>query len=470
MSLVTARGGADLRASLSGRLVCVAGLGVTGESAVRALNQLGAEVVVSEAAPQRQQERLDRLQADGIGVRLVEELPPGTTLLLVSPGWRPSQPLVVAAADRGVPVWGDAELARRLNPDLPWLAVTGTNGKTTTVHMLTQMLLAAGHRAVSAGNVGTALLDVVTGGDVDVVAVELSSFQLHYTQQVDAVASAVLNVSDDHLDWHGSMAQYAADKGRIHRSTSTAAIFNVADPVTFDVISDTGAECRRVGFTLGTPAAEQIGVVEDLIVDRAFVDDATEAVELARLADVEPAAPHNVANALAAAGLARAFGVPAAAVRQGLAAFSPQPHRLAYVSTHRGVAYVDDSKATNPHAAQAALSSFDSIVWIAGGLAKGADFDQLAATAGSRIRCAVLIGADRDVIADAFRRHAPHVPLIDVPETDNTVMVRAVTAAAAAASPGDTVLLAPACASMDLFADYADRGRSFVAAVDRLVE
>jgi UDP-N-acetylmuramoylalanine--D-glutamate ligase len=468
MSLGAARGLNDLRAGLSGRIACVAGLGVTGESAVRALHHLGAEVVVVEAAPQRQAERIDRLRADGIAVRIVEDLPASTALLLVSPGWRPSEPLVVAAADAGVPVWGDAELARRLNPELPWLAVTGTNGKTTTVHMLTQMLLAAGHRAVSAGNVGTPLLDVVTGGDVDVVAVELSSFQLHYSQRVDAVASAVLNVSDDHLDWHGSMAQYAADKGRIHRSTTTAAIYNLADPVTFEVISATGAGCRRVGFTLGMPAVDQIGVVEDLIVDRAFTADPTEAVELARLADVKPPAPHNVANALAAAALARAFGVPPTAISGGLRAFSPQPHRLAHVATHRGVAFVNDSKATNPHAAQAALASFDSIVWIAGGLAKGAAFDQLAATAGSRIRCAVLIGTDRGLIAEAFRRHAPHVHLIEVPETDNTVMERAVTAAAMAANPGDTVLLAPACASMDLFTDYADRGRAFVAAVDRL--
>jgi len=468
MSLGAARGLNDLRAGLSGRIACVAGLGVTGESAVRALHHLGAEVVVVEAAPQRQAERIDRLRADGIAVRIVEDLPASTALLLVSPGWRPSEPLVVAAADAGVPVWGDAELARRLNPELPWLAVTGTNGKTTTVHMLTQMLLAAGHRAVSAGNVGTPLLDVVTGGDVDVVAVELSSFQLHYSQRVDAVASAVLNVSDDHLDWHGSMAQYAADKGRIHRSTTTAAIYNLADPVTFEVISATGAGCRRVGFTLGMPAVDQIGVVEDLIVDRAFTADPTEAVELARLADVKPPVPHNVANALAAAALARAFGVPPTAISGGLRAFSPQPHRLAHVATHRGVAFVNDSKATNPHAAQAALASFDSIVWIAGGLAKGAAFDQLAATAGSRIRCAVLIGTDRGLIAEAFRRHAPHVHLIEVPETDNTVMERAVTAAAMAANPGDTVLLAPACASMDLFTDYADRGRAFVAAVDRL--
>ena len=232
--------------------------------------------------------------------------------------------------------------------------------------------------------------------------------------------------------------------------------------------------CRAIGFTLGIPSVGMVGVVDEVLVDRAFVPDrAVAAAELGTLADVRPAAPHNVGNALAAAALARAYGVSPGAVRAGLRSFVPDPHRIADLGLVGGVAYVDDSKATNPHAAAASLSAYGSVVWLAGGLAKGASFDDLVDQVADRLRGAVLFGTDADLIAAALRRHAPQVPVLQVASVETglvgmDVMTEVVRAAADLAQPGDTVLLAPACASMDQFRDYADRGDLFGAAVRAL--
>ncbi|HEY5199670.1 MAG TPA: cyanophycin synthetase, partial [Acidothermaceae bacterium] len=226
---------------------------------------------------------------------------------------------------------------------------------------------------------------------------------------------------------------------------------------------------------LHSPRPHQLGVVEDLLVDRAFVDDADNgATEVATLADVIVPGPHNVANALAAAALARAYGVPPGAVAEGLRTFTPAPHRIAQVAMIDGVRFVDDSKATSPHAAAASLTSFDSIVWIAGGLGKGIAFDDVVRMAAPRLRAVVLIGACRAEIADALARHAPDVRVVEVatPETNQVeaVMDRVVAQALELATAGDTVLLAPAAASMDMFRDYGQRGDVFAAAVRRLQE
>jgi UDP-N-acetylmuramoylalanine--D-glutamate ligase len=230
---------------------------------------------------------------------------------------------------------------------------------------------------------------------------------------------------------------------------------------------------RAIGFTLGMPGVGMVGVVDEILVDRAFIAERqSSAAELCTVDDLASPAPHVVANALAAAALARAHGVPQAAVRDGLRAFRFDGHRIALVATLDAVAYVDDSKATNPHAARSSLLGYDPVVWIAGGLAKGAHFDDLVAATRDRLRAAVLIGRDRDVIAQALTRHAPDVPVIvvDADETDtgHAAMERAVVAARELAKPGDTVLLAPGCASMDMFASYADRGDAFASAVRRL--
>ncbi|MGM9330592.1 UDP-N-acetylmuramoyl-L-alanine--D-glutamate ligase [Streptomyces murinus] len=460
-----------------GKRVTVAGLGVSGIPAAKALHARGAIVtVVNDGDDARSREQAAGLEALGITVRLGDgaTLPEGTELIVTTPGWQPGKPLFQAAAEAGVPVWGDVELAWRLRgPDAaPWLAVTGTNGKTTTVRMLAAILEAAGLRTAAVGNIGVSLLDVVLGEETyDVLAVELSSYQLHWAPSLRAHSAAVLNLAPDHLDWHGSMAAYAADKGRIYAGNQVACVYNVADKATEDLVREADVEegCRAIGFTLGTPGPSQLGVVDGILVDRAFVENRQKnAQELAEVSDVRPPAPHNIANALAAAALARAFGVPAQAVRDGLRSFRPDAHRIEHVADLDGVAYVDDSKATNTHAAQASLAAYESIVWIAGGLAKGATFDELVAASAKHLRAVVLIGADRALIREALARHAPEVPVVDLDRTDTGAMLQAVTEAKRLAVAGDTVLLAPACASMDMFTNYNQRGDAFATAVGEL--
>ncbi|MGI5351883.1 UDP-N-acetylmuramoyl-L-alanine--D-glutamate ligase [Streptomyces sp. CA-250714] len=454
--------------------------------AAKALHRLGARVTAVNGGdgegPRRQAAELEAL---GVTVRLGDDrtLPEGTDLIVTTPGFKPTSPLFQAAAEAGVPVWGDVELAWRMRgPDAaPWLAVTGTNGKTTTVQMLACILRAAGLRTAAVGNIGVSLIDVVLEQEpydnLDVLAVELSSYQLHWAPSLRPHSGAVLNLAPDHLDWHGSMEAYAAAKGRIYEGNQIACVYNADDPEntgvprTEDLVraADVVEGCRAIGFTLGTPAPSQLGVVEGVLVDRAFVADRQQqAQELAETGDITPAAPHNIANALAAAALARAFGVPPAAVRDGLRAFSPDAHRITHVAEVGGVSYVDDSKATNTHAAEASLAAYPSIVWIAGGLAKGATFDALVAASAPRLRGVVLMGADRQLIAEALARHAPDVPVADLERTDTGAMAEAVRRATALARPGDTVLLAPACASMDMFVNYNARGDAFAEAVRAL--
>jgi UDP-N-acetylmuramoylalanine--D-glutamate ligase len=455
--------------------VVVAGLGVSGTAAARGLAGSGERVIVLEAIDgARQRAAAAELAASGIEVRFGEPLlPEGTSLVITSPGWRPDHPLLVAAAEAGIAVIGEVELAWHLRASdgsaAPWLTLTGTNGKTTAVRMLTSILSAAGHRALAAGNVGLPIVEAVRG-PYDVLAVELSSFQLHWSSSLEPMAAAVLNVAPDHIDWHGSMEEYAAAKARIFENAGIV-IYNADDDGSARLAEPYGEGQRRVSFTLGVPRPGQLGVVEDVLVDRAFVPDpVNQGEELASLADVRPFAPHNVANALAAAALARAYGVPAEAVRRGLAGFVPDPHRIAHVARIGDVDYVDDSKATNPHAAAASLASYPSIVWIAGGQLKGADVDDLVRRAAPRLKGAVLLGADMERIREALARHAVDVPVVEVPGQDTGVMDRVVTEAARLASPGDTVLLAPAGASLDMFASYGARGEAFARAVRRLAE
>jgi UDP-N-acetylmuramoylalanine--D-glutamate ligase len=460
--------------------VLVAGLGISGFAAAEALLHLGATVeVVDDEDTDQIRDRATLLEILDATVRVgpgaTASLPDGIDLVVTSPGWSPTAPLLAAAMARGIPVWGEVELAWRLrdpNQPAPWLGVTGTNGKTTVVRMLALMLQAAGLRAAAVGNVGDPLIAAVLHPEpYNVLAIELSSYQLHWTHSMSAHAAAVLNVAPDHLDWHGSLDSYARDKGRIYERCQVACVYNVADPLTEQLVhaADVVEGARAIGFTLDIPKVGMLGVVDDVLADRAFVEQRqTSAAELGSVSDVYGGAPHNVANALAAAALARSIGVPPLAVRDGLRAFRPDPHRMAEVATVRGVRYVDDSKATNAHAADASLSAYSDVVWIAGGLAKGARFDELVERHATRLRGVVLLGADRAVIREALARHAPDVPVVDVADTDTEAMDRVVREAAALAKPGYTVLLAPACASMDMFAGYAARGDAFAAAVHRL--
>ncbi|QIX26363.1 UDP-N-acetylmuramoyl-L-alanine--D-glutamate ligase [Nocardioides sp. JQ2195] len=463
----------------------VAGFGVSGFAAADNLLFLGASVIALDETSDGKEEKAELLRSLGGDIRLgpgsTATLPGGTDVLITSPGWRPDAPLLAQARERGVPIWGEVELAWRLrDPEkaAPWLAVTGTNGKTTTVQMLDSILRAAGLRSVAVGNVGLPIVEAVMDPEpYDVFAVELSSFQLHYTSTMSAESAVVLNLAEDHLDWYSgetAMADYAADKGRIYENVQRACVYNAADPATEELVREAEVEegARAIGFTLGMPSVGMVGVVEDMLVDRAFIEQReSSAAELCTIADLASPAPHFVANALAAAALARAHGVSQAAVRDGLRAFRPDGHRIAEVAVHEGVTWIDDSKATNPHAATSSLRAFDPVVWIAGGLAKGARFDELVQLVTGRLRGVVLIGADRHVIADALSRHAPDVPLIDIGAGETgaqaSPMDEVVAAASRLARPGDTVLLAPGCASMDMFANYGERGDRFAEAVHR---
>jgi UDP-N-acetylmuramoylalanine--D-glutamate ligase len=374
--------------------------------------------------------------------------------VVTSPGWPPAHPIFADAAARGVDVLGELEFAWRLRGPAAarWLVITGTNGKTTTVRMLEAMLLAAGRSALAVGNVGVSIIDAVTGPDgYEVLAVEASSYQLYWSSTIRPRAGALLNLAPDHLDWHGSMAAYEQAKAKVW--SADVAVGNADDPRVARLLPAGG-----VGFTLAAPQPGQLGVVAGELVSRAFGADA---LALVPAADVRPAGTHNVANALAAAALALADGVPAEAVAAGLRAFVPDPHRNQAVHSRAGVIFVDDSKATNPHAALASLTAYPRVVWIAGGQLKGVDVDDLVAAVADRLAGAVLLGQDRAQLATSLARHAPDVPVITVDSTDDGAMTEVVHAAAALARPGDVVLLAPAAASYDMFTGYAARGDAF---------
>jgi len=472
-----------------GLRVLVLGLGVTGFSVADTLVELGAEVLV--VGGPGDQERRELLRVIGAGfVEQVDQaaVPPeldafGAELVVASPGYPPHHALHVWARERALPVWGDIELAWRLRDKVAgtdgpaeWILVTGTNGKTTTTQLTATMLVAGGKRAAPAGNIGIPVLDAVRDpAGFDALVIELSSHQLHWMPAGGAItplAAVCLNLADDHLEWHGSARAYRDAKARVYDGVRVACVYNLADEATRAMVEDAEVQegARAIGFGLGVPGPSDFGLVEGILVDRAFLDERrTSALELATLDDLRDAgldSPHMTANVLAAAALARAAGVEPAAVREAVRAFRVGAHRNERVAEADGILWIDDSKATNAHAAQASLSAYPSVVWIAGGLLKGIDPEPLVRAHAARLRAAVLIGEDRDVLRAAFRRHAPGVTLVEVEATDTEeVMPSAVRAAASLAQAGDAVLLAPAAASFDQFASYADRGTRFAQAV-----
>jgi UDP-N-acetylmuramoylalanine--D-glutamate ligase len=454
---------ADALPELSGRTVLVCGARFAGQAAARALLARGARVVLTDR--ERPPGTDELLTAGATFAGPLETLPAGTELVVTSPGFAPGHPLFADAADRGIEAIGELEFAWRLRGDgaADWLVITGTNGKTTTVRMLESILRAGGLRALAVGNVGVSIIDTVTGSQpYDVLAVEASSYQLHWSSTIRPAAGALLNLAPDHLDWHGTMAAYETAKSAVWNGE--VAIGNADDPRVSELLV-AAASSVHVGFTLGTPAEGQLGVVDARLISRAFGDDNLTLIDAT---EVRPLGAHNVANALAAAGLARAHGVPAGAIADGLRAFVPDPHRNQAVLTGGGVVWVDDSKATNPHAALASLSAYPSVVWIAGGQLKGVEVDDLVAEIAPRLVGAVLLGQDRGLVAAALARHAPDVPVITVDSTDDGAMTEVVRAAAGLARPGDTVLLAPAAASYDMFTSYVARGDAFATAAREL--
>lgn len=448
------------------RNVLVLGAGVTGKSVARFLDSRGASVTLVDD------------NADG-AIKPDDVKLEDFDAVVVSPGWRQDHPLVLQILNSSIELLNEIDIAWHLRgekaPHQKWLALTGTNGKTTTVEMTAAILQAAGIKAVACGNVGDTVIDAVDRPDAyEVLVLELSSFQLHWMRKAEFRAAAILNIADDHLDWHGSFDAYADAKFSI-LNRAEIAILNADDgPV---VVRANRFSGRKVFFSLNTPAPGEIGVVEELLVDRAFVADPQQASMICELVDVVPTVPHNVSNALAAAALARAVDVPHEVIQKALQAFRPGRHRIETVYEADGITWIDDSKATNPHAAGASLMSHLSVVWIAGGLAKGADVEPLVQRCASRIKVAILIGTDRHLIEAALIKYAPEVPrvVIDPPSDyirggeSNSLMERVITEATNHAVAGDAVLLAPACASMDQFISYADRGDRFAAAVRKVV-
>ena len=456
---------------LSEKRILVAGAGVTGVAVAKALQLRGAEVELAD-------EKVRELA--GFTVSSPNEISmQDFDALMVSPGWREDHPLVLAAREHGRDILNEVDFAFSLKseyaPAQKWLALTGTNGKTTTVEMVAHILSVAGLNARACGNVGTTVIESVMAPEkFDYLVLELSSFQLHWLQDAQFIASAILNIADDHIDWHGSFDAYAKDKVSI-LDTSTTAILNGDDG---EVVGRTSHWLgRKVFYSLDTPGPGELGVVEELLVDRAFVADVQEAALIAELTEVVPTVPHHISNALAAAGLASSIGVSRELIREALKSFRPGKHRIEEVADHKGIKWIDDSKATNPHAAAASILANFSVIWIAGGLAKGAQMEPLINRTWTRLKAAILIGEDRELIAQALRERAPELPIhfIDTPagymkgSSDNSFMESIVRCAQSLAKEGDVVLLAPACASMDQFISYGDRGDRFASAVKDVV-
>ena len=451
--------------------ILILGGGVTGTALANSLTRRGAAVAIADDK-KIENSAFTTLMTDDVNVSEWESV-------VVSPGWKPSHPLIRKLDGAGVAITNEIDLAWKIKqeeaPHQRWFALTGTNGKTTTVEMAAAAMRAGGLHAIACGNVGDTVIDAVESKEkYDVLVLELSSFQIHWMKNAQFNASALLNIADDHTDWHGDFEEYARTKISLLDSSSTG-ILNADDAEV--VKRSVHWKGRKVFFTLDTPSPGEIGVVEELLVDRAFVADPQEAAMICELNEIKPTVPHNVSNALAAAGLARAAGVDHESIRSALAAFTPGRHRIEEVLNSGGITWIDDSKATNPHAATASIMSALSVVWIAGGLAKGARMDELVKRCSKRIKAAVLIGQDKSLIAKALRVNAPHVAILEIEtpahyhvgSAENSLMEDVVAAAREFAVKGDTVLLAPACASMDQFTNYADRGDRFAQAVKKVI-
>jgi UDP-N-acetylmuramoylalanine--D-glutamate ligase len=438
---------------LSKARVVVLGLGASGRAAACVLAGLGARVLVSERRPADELDGIEELATLGVQVRAGGHRPDhldAAGLVVTSPGIPEGAPVLSWARERGVPVWSELELGARLCR-VPVVAVTGTNGKTTTTEMVAAAMRSAGLDAVACGNIGHPFSLAATE-DHDALAVEASSFQLRFHHTFRPKVSVLLNLADDHLDWHGSLGAYAAAKARILelQGDGDTHVGNADDPRAAAISA--GAPCATVWFRLGEPGPGEVGSVDGELVSRL----SGAAVALGR-----PAAATRgfMADAAAAAAAALAFGLDPRAVGEGIGSVEPLPHRGRVVARVGSVSFVDDSKATNPHAALAALESVHDAVLIAGGLSKGVDLSPLAAAA-SRLAGVVVIGDAAAEIAALFEAWVPVRKAGSIEEATNLARELA---------PEDgTVLLAPACASQDMFRDYKERGDRFAAAARAL--
>ena len=439
---------------LSGKSCLVIGAGVTGRAVHEALLKFGA---LSKIFDEKVSGKND----------VINELPTGIELAVVSPGWKMDHPAILNLKSAGTKVIGEIDFAWQvkqvLAPNQKWIALTGTNGKTTTIKMIESIFQAAKVNGVACGNVGqTVIASVCAEKPFEYLAIELSSFQIQWSELPRYQSVAVLNIAEDHIDWHGSFEEYAAAKLKLLKQADKSFI-NKSDP---ELVKRVGKE-TVIWFSLETPNPNELGLVENLLIDRTFSPTPSQANEIAELVDITPTAPHNVLNALAASALVLSIGIKYEAIKLGLRNFSPDHHRMELVLSKNEINWIDDSKATNPHAAAASLLSYFQIIWIAGGLAKGASMDELVSRCAKRIKSVILIGQDRELISDAFAKFSPTTEIVRVDQTTDSkqLMNDVVMQAIKLAKPGDTVLLAPACASMDQFDSYVERGQLFAQAV-----
>jgi UDP-N-acetylmuramoylalanine--D-glutamate ligase len=458
----------------------VLGLGKSGFSVADTLVELKVKTtVVGRDADPKLIELLEVIGSRFIADESVEVLARvgEFDFVVVSPGFDPRHPLILRITEMGVPLITDIDLAWHLRDKTQkiakWVAVTGTNGKTTVCELTAAMLAAEGFRSIACGNIGVPILDAIRDPEgFDFLVVELSSFQLHYINEIHPLASAFLNIAEDHYDWHDGAENYFKAKAKIYSGTQVAIIFNEQDKRTFEAAQQAEVEegCRGISFSLFSPQKSAVGYVEDVLVDRAFLENrAEEAIELATIEDIAQIAipsPHLLANVAASAALARASEVSPAAIKRALNTFKLSPHRNQLVAEVSGVRFVNDSKATNPHAADSSLRSYDSVVWIVGGLLKGTSPRELIVEHSNRLRGAILLGIESSELQRLFSELLPTLPIRVI--SGDSVMEKAVQQAVDLAKPGDVVLLAPAAASMDQFRDYADRGNQFISAVGGL--
>lgn len=418
----------------------VIGHGVTGAAVVRRARAEGIPVVVVDDDPNRAADAIDT----AAGLRALE----ATDLVVPSPGVSPTHPLIAAARGRHIPVRPEIDLAAE-RASAPIVAITGTNGKTTVTTIVAEILERSGLRVATAGNIGRPLLDAVDE-DADVLVAEVSSFQLAFAKTFRPHVAVLLNLAEDHLDWHESFHEYARAKSRLFTAQhdDDFVVFNTDEAIVAELVA--AGPGRSVPFSIRTTVGFHL-------TERALVEpDGGMLVTRAAL-------PTRVdlSNALAAAAAARTAGATTDAVRDGLVDYPSLPHRAATVGEAGGVRWIDDSKATNPHATAHVITRFDRVVLIAGGRNKGLDLGTLAAQA-DRVSAVVTIGESAEDVAAAFHGRVPKICRAGS-------MREAVRAAERLAKPGDVVLLSPACASFDWYESYAARGDDFAAEVAALI-
>lgn len=464
--------------------VLIAGAGVAGKGSATLVHALGLPLAIADDNQVVRRELAESLGAADLSIADAISRVTDYRLVVTSPGWRPDSALLVAAEEKGVEVIGDVELAYRidqaglLGEPHTWYAITGTNGKTTTTQETEFLLRAGGVAAQAVGNIGTSFAEAMLSAKrVDILVAELSSFQLHWSSTFHAEAAVILNIAEDHLDWHGSFEAYAGAKANL--LASDVVVVGLDDPEVNRLVRahlDEGAggnNGQRVyGFTLKDPASVQLpglagvlGVRDgELLTD--FAGSGAAPARIGNVEDISPTGPAGTLDALAAAGLALNAGVEPDVLAGAFPEFKVAGHRGEVVGEYRGTTWIDNSKATNPHAAEVALAGYHDVHWVAGGQLKGADIKELVDSVAPRIKRAYLMGVDAAELALALAKH--HIPVFHTSATDPEEALEAIIADIFDnAVAGDTVILAPAAASLDMFSGMGQRGDMFAATAAR---